>query len=319
MKKKNTILWDIGMGTFLFFGIILPLAKWGDMIFEPKQKEVPMVYTMPTGKCEIQSPELVYRDIYTPDIQNLKLNWRGAEIVKALCYKNVSEIAEDAYNAPPNFLLGLSVFETEATEFLGNPGSSVQGVLHTTEGTATDFGLEVLSETEIREYFKKNGQNPAISNHDERFNVVLNFDAAGRMIDCWRVTNFKQLESYKLGSLEKAFWRWRSLHLSYDEVKRDWHRLMKIVTTLNDPQKIIAIEEKFNQKNPKLLIDGKPAKFKDFIKAMQLRNANFGLLEYMEYLKHRLSQRNEALGETTYEEEHIVPLFYFINLRCNAR
>lgn len=270
-------------------------------------------YATPPGECDYKSPDLIYRDVYSPNIKNLDLHFKGAELIGALCYQNITDAVESFHPLlPKHFLLGLAMQESGAKEFVDNPGSSVQGLIHTTDGTAKDFGLKVLPSIRIREYYEVYGHDPAISNQDGRFNPVLNFDAIARMLSCWSTIDWKELRGHNLSPLERALWRLRSLSVNFITFKSYRNSIVGYVEDFKNPEKILEAKKRFKKHNPNLLIDGKPADVEDFIEAMRARNASFGLREYIKFLGDKAKlEHPEAFGETIQREQILFPFFIF--------
>ena len=312
IKRIDVMIGAIIAGAFIFF------AEFGE---NPIKEEI-VVYASPSGVCELTAPDLGYQKTYKPEIKNLNSEfWRSkyGSAVRALCYQKITKEAEKYYGLPSNWLLGLSIAETEAIEFRGNETSTAEGLCHMLDGTAKDFGLEVSSQSYLEQLKDSYGESPmALANNDCRLHHIKNFDAAARMLACWTNNPPLTIQTTKFSgytAFEKAMYQWRGSSESKHEFKTFYNKVGNWAKFFNNEEKVLQLEERFNDAHQNLLIDGEKADYDKYLEVMQLKiNTSYELNKYRTWLKEK-SQKNlpntEAFGETLQREQFIVPFFYF--------
>ncbi|MFA7193455.1 MAG: hypothetical protein WC087_00875 [Candidatus Paceibacterota bacterium] len=254
-------------------------------------------------------PELRYQEIVPPPkIENFNIpggSTRGGassvdgKVAMTLLWRNVTEVVEDRYNIPRGILLGMIMQESTGIDLLPNSAKDGGfGLCHMQGVVAQEFALETFEDchTLICNDVRGCKEGGKLQNHaarleelmiekkddrktlveaDDRLNVLLNIDAAGRMIASFMssesLAKDKRFEG--LDPLQRALKRYSGRPEYEGDVK-------KHLNNLGDSNDIDKAVDSFNAANPNLLIDGQPADYYKYIEAIQAQAVNYGIEEY---------------------------------------
>lgn len=117
----------------------------------------------------------------------------------------------------------------------------------------------------------KNFDRKSLVQYDDRLQPVINIDAVGRMLAYYMRSSIKGCTP-----LESAIARYAGAY----NYKQYWRDVQKNMDLLSDTLFLSKLEQKFNEKNVDLLVNGKPGNFDSYIKASQEQNYNYGLGAY---------------------------------------
>ncbi len=204
-------------------------------------------------------------------------------ILRTLRFQNITKKVEKKYGLPNNILLAMIMQESGGVDLLPNSGDDGGlGLCHMQATTAKEFGLKVIDNCnklvcrkhgkELRKLIIKHKYNKKkLIGYDDRFHPIMNIDAAGRMLKYYSLG-----KQYKDTPIKTAIYRYAGRY-NYEKYYKSVEYYMK---KINNKKLIKAVEKAFNEKNDKLLINGKKSGFKDYIKAHQNQNLNYGLKKY---------------------------------------
>ncbi|WNJ17476.1 hypothetical protein [Pontibacter sp. G13] len=173
-------------------------------------------------------------------------------IVRALRFKPITDAVEDRYNLPPGMLMAMLVQESNGIPFLTNASDDGgAGMIHMQPSTASAFGLEILDDNEqlrdfdhgakLRKLTESLSEDPyLLMEMDDRFHILLNIDAAGRMLAHYMSKGANP--SYG-GPLRSAIARYagRTNYQNY------YKRLQEFMTQLYSREFLTQVEEQFNR------------------------------------------------------------------------
>lgn len=255
----------------------------------------------PGVSCSKRKPrgDFSYREIHPePQIKNLKMIGYVARcgiegkdateklygaILRAKRFENITEKVESKYGLPRNILLAMIMQETGGADMLPNcRDDGGIGICHMQSSTASLFGMKthmgfnkLVSKEHgriLRNLIKTHKYDrKKLIKYDDRFHPLLNVDAAGRMLFCYKQTKIRGLTH-----IQSAIRRYAGKY----NYRHYWKNVEYYRKKLNDPAVMKAIETQFNKKNPNLIINGKKGDFKSYIRAHQLQNENYGLTNY---------------------------------------
>lgn len=235
------------------------------------------------------------------------------KILRTLRYKNITDAVEDRYNLPPGVLLAMIMEESTGVDLLPNArGDGGFGLSHMQGSVAREYSLKTFdncnslvcgpkkgSDGKLRivgckdengnpknhgkalSDFMKNHEEDrnALIEADDRLHILLNIDAAGRML----ATGIAGPRIEGLGSFRTAICRYAGKY-NYKKYWEDIKRNMKDVT---NSEMISDIGESFDAINPDLYIDGKKANFFDYMQSCYRQNENYDLDKYKKMKKYR--------------------------------
>ncbi len=241
--------------------------QYKEIFHEPSFENLEMIGSTNTGGVSATSDELRLYGM----------------ILRALRFKNITRRVEEKYGLPENLILAMVMQESGGVDLL--PNSSDDGGLglcHMQPYMAHLFGLKTYQNCQemvsvwhgktLRKLIKDNNHNKKLLlQFDDRFHPILNLDAAGRMLAFYMTG--PQIES---GPIKTALYGYagRYNYPKYlERVKTYWKKL-------NDKSIIDEVENTFNEINPNLKINGKPADFETYILIHQQQNRNYGLDSY---------------------------------------
>lgn len=206
------------------------------------------------------------------------------KVLRALRFQNISQKVEEKYGLPKNLVLAMVIQETGGADMLPNClDDGGIGICHMQGSTASEFGLkthqgfkELKSKTHgrvLRSLIEKHQYDrKKLIKYDDRFHPVLNLDAVGRMLTCYRKRRKRTGETEIQVGIRHYAGAFNYSHY--------WRNVNFFTKTLNDPKFLRSLEKEFNLANKNLIIDGKKADFKAYIKAHQNQNLNYGLGSY---------------------------------------
>lgn len=264
-------------------------------------------------------PELEYREVVSHlQIENLKMpndiskygaTTHEGKILRTLRYKNVTDAVESRYNLPPTILLAMIMEESTGVDLLPNAGGDGGfGLCHMQGSTAVEYGLKTFQKCNslvcngedkrsckdsnnklqdhaqnLSNFMRQNSHDrKKLVEADERLNILLNIDAAGRMLATGIAGPRLKGTLSDLGPLRRAIARYAGAY----NYKNYWKDICGNMKDLADPELIQKIENKFNNKNPNLKINGEKADFEIYLKKFQEQHKNYGLEEYKKLTKY---------------------------------
>ena len=231
---------------------------------------------------------------------------------RALRYKALTDLIEKKYNLPHGILFAMFLQESSGRDILLNAlGDGGAGILHMQGILAHKYGLKVLGYDEkrareagvrdsllgraLKEKVKEYKENVTRLSHvDDRFNPLLNLDAAARMLTTY--IHGKKIEG--LGPLRTAIRRYAGKY----NYKKYYEKLIYFMTLMNNVEFIQAVEDHFNENNKHLLINGKKTEnpFREYIEAHQ--KAIYENLSVDDYVKNNnerfVSKRTQNILDT---------------------
>jgi hypothetical protein len=245
--------------------------------------------------------DLGYTKVYAdPQMKNLHMigavcrygvDCDMGKILRILRFKNISDAVEARYSwIPRGTILAMMAQESGGADLLPN-GNNDGGIgsIHMQGSVASEFGLDTYKGCddlvchkhgrELRaliERTKSDKKKLAVA--DDRFNPVLNLDAVGRMLTFHACG--KQIRDTKFHT---AICRYAGKY-NYRKYLRGVEKYRKL---LSDKSYLKRLENKFNELNPDLTIDGKKADFKKYIEVCQKQNENYGLSDYVDLGKYK--------------------------------
>lgn len=296
INKKTVIVFGLGLLVEVLFVLsffidneeIIPLPK--KALIEVKNRE----------EYKTLKPEnLEYSEKYAePSFENLNMIGYVEEIgvraktteerlygmlLRTLRFRNITKKVEQKYGLPENLLLAMVMQESGGVDLL--PNSSDDGGLglcHMQPYMANLFSLKtyqncakMVSKSHgkaLRKLIAINNQDKKLLlEFDDRFHPVLNLDAAGRMLAYYM--NGTQTQDTPV---QTAIYGYAGRY-NYPEY---YERVSSYLQKLNDKYLLFKVEKLFNEQNPNLKINGKPADFKAYILTHQQQNKNYGLDNY---------------------------------------
>jgi hypothetical protein len=235
------------------------------------------------------------------------------KILRTLRYKNITDAVEERYNLPPGVLLAMIMEESTGVDLLPNArGDGGFGLSHMQGSVAREYGLKTFdncnslvcgpkkgSDGKLRivgckdsdGHYKNHGKalSDFMKNHaddrktlveaDERLHILLNIDAAGRML----ATGIAGPRINGLGSFRTAICRYAGKY-NYEKYWADIKRNMRDVT---DSNVINELADNFNTINRDLIINGKKSNFFDYMQSCYNENENYDLSIYKKMTKYR--------------------------------
>lgn len=208
------------------------------------------------GRFGIDGPTDAPKDVRIAEM-------RAGKIERGLRFKPITDVVERRYNLPPGILMAMLVQESSGMDLLPNgQNDGGIGLVHMQPKIAAEFGLKTLDDNtkmvdtehgaHLRDLIKeKNNDVFALAEEDERFNRLLNIDAAGRMLAGYMAA--PPVRGYD--HLESALMRYAGapnyLRGYYRTAMRTYLRL------LHDEAYIAEIAHAFDERNKDLVINGK--------------------------------------------------------------
>ena len=208
------------------------------------------------------------------------------KISRAMRFKNVADAVQRHYGIKPkNLILAMVCQETGGADLLPNSSDDGGiGLCHMQGSTAYTFGLHTYNNCnelvctedgeKLRALIQECGRDlKKLITYDDRFNVLLNLDAVGRILaesnQKDNIPNYTELQS--------AICRYSG----FPNYKRYMREVNKYLDDFNENDYLESVEKRFNEINPDLTINGEHADFKEYIKVCNQQNFNYGLQEYL--------------------------------------
>ena len=214
------------------------------------------------------------------------------KLIRALRFKNITDAVEDRYHLPRGILLAMIIEESTGMDLFPNAKDDGGiGLIHMQPCSAKDFGLKTYKDCNAL-VCKKHGKDlrkiledakydrKKVINYDDRLHPIKNIDAAGRML----AYHIQKEPMKDLGPIRSAIKRYAGKY----NYKQYWNDIVKNMSYLDDKESMRQIAKYFNEINPKLLINGKPADFATYIRVCQQQNDNYGLSEYKKLPKYEI-------------------------------
>lgn len=190
------------------------------------------------------------------------------KIARVIKYKAIADAVEKRYNLPHNILSGMITIESTGIPMLGNSESDGGfGLIHMQPCVARMFGLRTYKSCDsliCHEHHeellvlirKTHGSISKMQKYDERFNPLLNIDAAGRM-----------LAYYMAGAPKgKDPVRYALARFSGPRNAKMYYKDVNVYMKYFDDEKLIAhVARTFNHSSPRLLINNRKANFDTFV------------------------------------------------------
>ncbi len=207
------------------------------------------------------------------------------KILRTLRLRNVADAVEERYCLPKGTVLAMVAHESGGADLVTNgQDDGGAGFCHMQPVTAKEFGLRVYKDAgglrnfphgrELRALIAANrSDRKKLIVHDDRFHPILNLDCVGRML-AWHMNRSDR--SGALDPFQKAI-RAYSGSKNYPVY---WARVQELRRLLASKAEIAKVEARFNAANPNFRINGKPAKFWDYVRECERQNENYGLAEY---------------------------------------
>lgn len=244
--------------------------------------------------------ELSYKSIIKePKIRGLKMigfvdkygvNGRNSterlygKILRSLRFQDISRKVERKYNIPKNLILAMIMQETGGADLVTNgQNDGGGGLCHMQPVIANKFNLKIYQNCKELVCYKhgealrqlitrKKFDRKQLIQYDDRLHPILNIDAVGRMLTTYKVRPVAGLKN----QWARAIYRYAGRY----NFKKYWARVNYYQKKLNNPNVIQAVEKMFNQRNSRLIINGKKGDFDTYIKAHQQQNINYGIQKY---------------------------------------
>lgn len=204
-------------------------------------------------------------------------------ILRAMRFKNITDEVEKKYKLPENLLLAMIMHESGGVDLLPNSGDDGGiGLIHMQPKLAQQFGLKTYKNCdklvcrehgkELRKLIIQNKYDRKnLIQFDDRFHPILNIDAAARMI-----VYYRSGPQIKDDPLKTAIYGYAGRY----NYQKYFDNIVLYLNKLQDDGLFEEVEEEFNIQNQYLTINGKKADFKDYLKAHQEQNLNYGLKDY---------------------------------------
>lgn len=285
---------------FLFFTIFW-LSAYG-------QERVPI----PIDSIPKTVPKIAYSDFWNDSIfVNLTLpgvvNTFGTtdmagKMIRALRYENITDAVEDRWDLPRYFLLTVVMQESSGIEQLPNARHDGGiGVIHMQPSMAHKFGLHTFENDSAEKSFVygealadslekyKYDINGVIA-LDNRFNHLLNIDAAGRMFAYYMALP----PLYKKTPLQSAVYR----YAGRTHYKTYWANICLFAQYLQNEEYRRELDSCFCALNPDASTrDSICLSLPIYLSLYQERNENFGLDEYRELPKYAITHAERSKKE----------------------
>ena len=253
---------------------------------------------IPLTVANTRKPPVQFRETYPePNFRNLKMIGRvgrlGVEannfdekiqgiLLRSLRYQNITRAVERKYGLENNILLAMIMHETGGVAALPNRlNDGGIGLCHMQGIVAEKFGLNTVCTNNCMNNNKivcrthglslkkiirqKNGNIKKLIQCDDRFNPLLNIDAAGRML-----AHHKKNPLRNKTALQSAIFRYAGGH----NYKKYWREVNFFLRVLDTDSRKESTKQNFERLNPHI-------SFEEYIKAHQLQNYNYGLGSYM--------------------------------------
>lgn len=192
----------------------------------------------------------------------------SGKIARVIQYRTITDVVEKKYHLPHNILLGMITKESTGIPMLGNSSCDGGfGLIHMQPCVARMFGLRTykscdslichVHHEELLVLIKKtHGSIKKMQRYDERFNPLLNIDAAGRMIAYYMSLAPKGEDSVRYALARFSGPRNREVYY------KDVHEYMK---QFSDSSLIAHVAKEFNRSNTRLHVNGHKADFARFV------------------------------------------------------
>ena len=150
---------------------------------------------------------------------------------------------------------------------------------------------------DLAEFMKVNENNrEALVNADDRLNILLNIDAAGRMIASGISGPKLSGKLSGLDPLQSSVARYAGAY----NFKSYWKDIIKNMKSLSDENILNKVSGLFDKRNPDLKINGVKAGYLEYVDSFQEQHRNYGLDEYKKLPKYL--PNNTAQVARTYKK-----------------
>jgi hypothetical protein len=251
-----------------------------------------------TANIHEKPTDFTWKQVVTdPKIQGLHLpgkveKWGVADptgigkILRAIRFEPITDAVEERYGIPRHTILAMVMHESAGGAAILNSGNDGgAGLSHMQPSIASQFGLKIYGNNaklvdrvhgaELRKLYSSCKMNWMImSNKDDRFHPIANLDAVGRMLCHY---SQKPVMGMSLTPFERAIFRYAGKY-NYSSYLKEIRGFRK---QLASAEMRVRIETEFNIGSSKLIINGKPSTYADYMKAQQATLANWGLREYI--------------------------------------
>ncbi|MGV8087323.1 MAG: hypothetical protein ACP5N1_06855 [Candidatus Woesearchaeota archaeon] len=236
--------------------------------------------------ASLGAPDLGYKEIVKEiDFRGVKLSLSSTKIgriQRALRWKNISSESENKYGLPKDYLIGMMCVESEGDPTRPNDsGDGGAGVIHMQPSMSKKYGLDMITNSHklvdrnqgkkiVKTLKDKKRDLKNLIEHDDRWHVIINIDAAARMI----------ADSYvSTGSWDRALRKYAGRKTYGDKVKN-------YVANINNSNYMKLVKDDFNKRNKGVIINGKQITFDEYIRIFQEQNRNYGLDTYKKMPKY---------------------------------
>lgn len=271
-------------------------------------------------------PELIYDEIH-PAIKVENFNVPGGftrhgasvhegKIACTMIYKEITDAVENRYNLPRGVLLAMIMQESTGIDLLPNGvGDGGFGVSHMQGSTAAEYGLKTFDGCNALVCNSHRGCRDANGNYlnhakqladlmkerkddrktlveaDERLHLILNIDAAGRMLASHMSGPKLKGRLSHLDPFETAIARYAGA----DNFAKYWENIRKFREDFeNENTKDDAVAY-FNEKNPNIMVNGKHVDYFGYLAEMKKEFENYGLAEYKKLPKYNPANSENVL------------------------
>lgn len=230
--------------------------------------------------ASLGAPDLGYKEIVKEtNFYGVKLSSSSTEIgriQRALRWRNISSESENKYGLPKDYLIGMMCVESEGDPTKPNSsGDGGAGVIHMQPLLSEKYGLEMI--TDSRKLVDKSQGKKIVKTlkdekrdlrylieHDDRWHIIINIDAAARMI----------ADSYvSTGSWDRALKNYAGRKTYASKVK-------SYVNKLHSKEYLKKVRDDFNKRNKGVIINGKQITFDEYLRIFREQNRNYGLDTY---------------------------------------
>ncbi|MBT28057.1 MAG: hypothetical protein CMO01_00240 [Thalassobius sp.] len=249
------------------------------------------------------APSFPYPQAIIPGKQN-KLGVVGADydrnvgkVLYALRFLPITTAVEERYFLPSGLLLCMIIQESSGLPFLPNSiDDGGIGLCHMQPSIANEFGLTCYEKAtmhrdeefgrKLRDLVEKNREYPfSLFQADERFNPLLNLDAAGRMMATYMAAGANPAYG---GPLRSAVARYSGKY----NFKHYWESLIIYMSLLHDTSFLNKAEAMFNFENSITL--------REYMLAWQEYHEDYLQLEEYKKQKQFLPENAPIVMETYY-------------------
>lgn len=262
-------------------------------------------------------PELSYAEIHPAiKVENFKVpggetKWGASttegKMTCTMVYKEITDAVEDRYNLPSGILLAMIMEESTGIDLLPNGrGDGGFGLSHMQGSVAAEYGLKTFngcnalvcnshrgckdSDGKFLNHAKqlailmeeKKDDRKTLVDADERLHLILNIDAAGRMLAAHMSGPKLKGKFSHLGPFRTAIARYAG-SVNFEKY---WEDICKNMKSFDDSNVVEDVAAYFNEKNPNLMVNGQHVDYYGYLAEMKKEFENYGLTEYKKLPKY---------------------------------